>query len=87
MIRTQIQLTEEQAGELKELAGKQNVSMAELIRQAVDYWLQTIKPVSQIEQRRRAWAIVGQFRSGKSDISKQHHEYLAETEPGRLHQF
>jgi len=78
MIRTQIQLTEEQARELKELAGTQNVSMAELIRQAVDYWLQTVKPVSQKEQRRRALALAGQFRSGKSDISEQHDEYLAE---------
>lgn len=78
MIRTQIQLTEEQSQELKELASRENVSMAELIRQAVDYWLQTVKPVSRAEQRQRALAIVGQFRSGESDISERHDEYLAE---------
>jgi metal-responsive CopG/Arc/MetJ family transcriptional regulator len=78
MIRTQIQLTEEQAQSLKELAGQENVSMAELIRQAVDYWLQSVKPVSRSEQRRRAIEIVGQFRSGQADISERHDEYLVE---------
>jgi hypothetical protein len=78
MIRTQIQLTDEQARALKELAGRENVSMAELIRQAVDYWLQTVKPVPLAEQRRRALAIVGQFRSGQADISAQHDQYLVE---------
>lgn len=78
MIRTQIQLTEEQARALKEVAGKENVSMSELIRQAVNYWLQTVQPVSQDEQRRRALALLGQFRSGKSDISERHDEYLVE---------
>lgn len=78
MIRTQIQLTEQQAQLLKELAGQENVSMAELIRQAVDYWLQSVKPVSRAEQRRRALEIVGQFRSGQTDISERHDEYLVE---------
>ena len=40
MIRTQIQLTEEQAQRLKTLAAEQGKSVAELIRQSVD---ETIK--------------------------------------------
>lgn len=36
MIRTQIQLTEEQARALKALAAARHVSVAELIRQSVD---------------------------------------------------
>ena len=36
MVRTQIQLTEEQARRLKALAAEQGVSMAELIRRSVD---------------------------------------------------
>ena len=36
MIRTQIQLSEKQAKALKSLAAGRNVSVAELIRQAVD---------------------------------------------------
>ncbi len=78
MIRTQIQLTEKQTQLLKELASQENVSMAELIRQAVDYWLQSVKPLTRAEQRRRALEIVGQFRSGQTDISERHDEYLVE---------
>ncbi len=73
MIRTQIRLTEEQSRKLKALAAKDNVSMAELIRRAIDYWLTTAKPA-----RRRALTLMGQFRSGESDISERHDEYLAE---------
>jgi predicted DNA-binding protein len=36
MIRTQIQLTEEQAARLKAVAARRGISMAEVIRQAVD---------------------------------------------------
>jgi len=78
VIRTQVQLTEEQSRALKELALKENVSMAELIRRAVDYWLRTVGPVSMEEQRQRALAVVGKFHSGKSDVSERHDEYLAE---------
>jgi ABC-type microcin C transport system duplicated ATPase subunit YejF len=78
MIRTQIQLTEDQSQALKEKAAQENVSMAELIRRAVDLWLQTQDSVSLEVRRQRALAAVGQFHSGKSDVSKRHDEYLAE---------
>ena len=39
MIRTQIQLTEQQAHTLKELSHRENASVAELTRRAIDYWL------------------------------------------------
>jgi hypothetical protein len=38
MIRTQIQLPEEQVVFLKKMAAAQHKSMAEIIRQAVDYF-------------------------------------------------
>ena len=44
MIRTQIQLTEEQVGRVKEAAMLRKVSMAEIIREAVDYWLSLRRP-------------------------------------------
>ena len=78
MIRTQVQLTEKQARELKELAAREGVSMAELVRQAVDNLLGGSGTISVEERRRRAMALVGQFRSGRSDISEKHDEYLAE---------
>jgi hypothetical protein len=78
MIRTQIQLTEDQAATLKELAHRENVSIAELTRQAIDHWLRHMGAVSPVEQRRQALDVVGRFHSGKSDISEKHDDYLAE---------
>lgn len=78
MVRTQIQLSEEQARILKELAGKYDTSMAELIRQAVDDWLRSTNVVDREERKRRALAAVGRFNSGVSDLSENHDRYLAE---------
>ena len=75
MIRTQIQITERQARTLKKLALRRGVSMAELIRQAID----TITEGDDEAARwRRATAAIGRFCSGRSDISERHDDYLAE---------
>lgn len=79
MIRTQIQLTEEQTRALKEAAHRENASIAELTRRAIDQWLLTTAAASASDRRRRALAVVGQFRSGKADVSERHDDYLAET--------
>ena len=78
MIRTQIQLTEEQARRLKALAAERGTSVAELIRQGVDDLLRRAGGPDMEEIRRRAIAVAGRFRSGHSDISTNHDEYLAE---------
>jgi hypothetical protein len=79
MVRTQIQLTEEQAREIKKIAAQKGVAMAEVIRGAVEETIQSRSlPVSE-ERRRRALAVIGKFRSGKQDISEEHDAYLAET--------
>ncbi len=78
MVRTQIQLTEKQARELKELAAKQHVSVAELIRQSIDATLRSLESPSREEIWRRAKAASGRFSSGYSDISINHDKYLAE---------
>ena len=82
MIRTQIQLNEEQSRRLKDMAAREKVSMAELMRQAVDLWLLSASPVSVEERRQRTLAIVGCFGSGVSDVSERHDEYLAEAYGG-----
>lgn len=77
MIRTQIQLTEEQLRRLRALAAARGVSVAELIRQSVD----TVAPargVSAQTRRQRAIAVAGRFRSGQRDVSAEHDRYLAE---------
>lgn len=79
MIRTQIQLTEEQASSLKKLAALHGVSMAELIRDGVERVLRSDTAVMVGEdQKKRALAVAGRFRSGKRDLSAKHDAYLAE---------
>lgn len=78
MIRTQIQLTEEQSKALKRLSAQRDVSVAELIRQGIDLYLRSCGAVSQEERRQRAIRAAGQFRSDQADLSEKHDAYLAE---------
>ncbi len=78
MVRTQIQLTEEQASALKKLALSRHLSIAELIRQAVDNMIKTSTTIDIEERRKRAIEVAGRFSSGKRDISREHDKYLAE---------
>jgi hypothetical protein len=78
MIRTQVQLTEEQARALRNLASARQVSVAELIRQSVGALIRSAGETDIEERRRRAIAAAGRFRSGASDISAKHDEYLVE---------
>jgi len=78
MVRTQIQLTEEQARKLKRIAQSQHLSVAELIRRGVDAIIESSTAVDIEERRKRALEIVGQFSSGKHNISMKHDLYLAD---------
>jgi len=78
MIRTQIQLTEEQSQEIKSIAEREDLSMAELIRRAVDDWLARYGDAVSQAKKERALAVVGRYRSGLSDVAENHDEYLAE---------
>ena len=78
MVRTQIQLTEEQAQALKELAADQHVSVAEIIRRSVDTMIRSPRGCTEDERWRRAVAVAGRFHSGKTDIATNHDRYLAE---------
>ncbi len=83
MIRTQIQLEEAQYRRLKELAAGQRVSVAELIRRAVDNLLTTPATIPEEERRWRAIAAVGRFRSGLGDLAEKHDAYLAQAYGGK----
>lgn len=78
MVRTQIQLTDDQATALKRLAAERHESVAELIRRGVEILLRSISPVSPDERRQRAIAVAGRFRSGRTDLSTQHDRHLSE---------
>ncbi len=85
MIRTQIQLEEKQHKCLKEMAAEYNVSMATLIRQSVDRFIETEAKPSREETRLRALAFVERIESGeiqfqdiegKTDLSINHDKYF-----------
>lgn len=78
MVRTQIQLAEEQVAVIKHLAALQHTSMAEIIRKAVDMFTASPDVENIQECRKRALAATGQFHSGKKDLSTRHDDYLAE---------
>ena len=77
MVRTQIQLTEEQVKVLRKIAITSHLSVAELIRRAVDTMIKSSVTVDPDERLKRALEIVGKFSSGKRDISRKHDVYLA----------
>jgi hypothetical protein len=78
MVRTQIQLSEEQSAELKRLALERGVSVAELVREGVDRVLKESRGLSREERKRRALAI-RTFRSGVTDLSERHDDYFVES--------
>ena len=78
MVRTQIQLTQDQASLLKELAARKDVSMAELIRRCVDRFISLEGGIGEAEKRRRAMAAVGFVTGGPGDLAENHDKYLAE---------
>ena len=78
MVRTQIQLTEEQAKAIKKIATTEGVSVAELVRRAVEGIIRSSTKADVEERHKRAVEVVGKFRSKKRDVSKRHDAYLAE---------
>ncbi len=74
MIRTQIQLTEDQARALRMAAAAEHASLAEVIRRAIDDWLAARGTVSPAEQRRRALAAPS-FDMGADDVAERHDQF------------
>lgn len=75
MIRTQVQLTEEQVRQLKRVAAERGISVSALIREAID---RAVAVDDGHARRQRALAAVGRFRSGNKEVSAEHDRYLAE---------
>jgi hypothetical protein len=88
MIRTMIQLTEEQLNALKELAQARNVSVASLVRESVEqYVITATQEAEREEKRKRALEFIkyieehpDEFRDieGKTDVSVNHDEYFVQ---------
>ena len=78
MVRTQVQLTEEQAQKLKELAAARRRSMADLVREGVERLLRDEAGTSRRERMHRAASVFGAFRSGAPDLSTRHDAHFAD---------
>ena len=76
MVRTQVQFTEEQIEALRARAAREEVSVSEVVRQAVQAWVGTETPWE--ERKRRALEVAGSFRSGRGDVARRHDEHLSE---------
>ena len=80
MIRTQIQLTDQQARRLRTQARDRGLSLAELIRRCVDRGLADDMP-DRASLYERAARLVGRFhdRQRARDVSSKHDRYLDES--------
>lgn len=86
MIRTMIQLTEDQAKALKKLARARKTSVAALVRESVALYVSADKSTTKHdEKRRRALEGLKKIKlakykdiEGKKDVSINHDKYLAE---------
>jgi Arc/MetJ-type ribon-helix-helix transcriptional regulator len=77
MVRTQVQLTEEQAAKLKQLSERRQRSMADLLRESLDRLLAEADDETRKERMRRATRTFGKFRSGAGDLARRHDDHFA----------
>lgn len=77
-VRTQVQLTKEQARALKVRARNEERSMADLVRESVSEYLARRLARNRVDLLKRANALTGRFHSGSSDIAINHDRYLDE---------
>ena len=78
MVRTQIQLSEDQARRVRQLAAAQHVSIAEIVRRSVDLYVGQDGDTDMAERRRRALAVVGKYAAHVPALGRNHDKYLAE---------
>ena len=76
MIRTQVQLTEQQHLRLRTHAAERGLSISQLVRDGVDNVLAQIEEGAQSQRAQRAIAVAGRFNSGRSDVARRHDDYL-----------
>lgn len=77
MLRTQIQLKEEQMEWLRSKARTKGISVSQLIRESIKFY-QTHEEHLPEDRKKKALEAVGRFSSGTSDVSERHDDYLAE---------
>lgn len=79
MIRTQIQLQEQQVRNIRKVIAKEHISMAHFIRRSIDAAIQEHSRSLHSEARReKALAAIGCLNDPASDLAANHDQYLAE---------
>ena len=79
MVRTQVQLTEEQLEKLRHISAENGKSVAELVRLGVELYLHSQRRPDMREIRARALRSAGRFASNPPhDVARNHDQYLAE---------
>ena len=82
MLRTQIQIEEDQIKWLRNRAKERGVSVSQLIREGVEFYRKYEDRLPE-DKKKKALAAIGRYASGVSDISEKHDDYLAKTfKPG-----
>jgi post-segregation antitoxin (ccd killing protein) len=77
MIRTQIQMEDDQIEWLRAQARAQGVSVSQLIREGIALFRADQERFPE-GKKKKALAAVGRFSSNISDVSERHDDYLAE---------
>ena len=78
MVRTQIQLTEEQHRRLKAEAYRRGVSISAVAREFVALGLERREPVGEPRHHQALLDLIGCGRDTAADVSVNHDKYLAE---------
>jgi len=84
MIRTQIQIEEDQIEWLRAEARVRGVSVSQLIREGVALFHAREGRLLE-DKKKRALSAVGRFSSDLSDVSERHDDYLAEALNNEAH--
>ena len=77
MLRTQIQLEEEQMQWLRAKARAMGISVSQLIREGIKFYRAHQEHLPK-DRKRKDLEAIGRFSSGASDVAKRHDDYLAE---------
>ena len=78
MIRTQVQLTEAQIETLRQLAARKKTSIADLVRQSIEFYLVRESQTGDLSRIQRGLEVIGKFSSGSADGSSGHDRHLAD---------
>ena len=75
MVRTQIQLEEDQMKWLRTRAQEKGVSISRLIREGICRYRESEERFSETKKK-KALEVIGRYSSNHSDVSERHDQYL-----------